>query len=260
MNVAEEFKKLKDFVEAFKEEIKSQQKEFDKLEKELDRQRQELSDKKQVIELLESKLNRFEKEIYEQNFQVTPYTSQKNFVTPQPARQALNQPQKLTLPLSMTKRISTRNSFNQQSTAQIKNQSPDKITGEFNAFANVQDRFSLKNLRDEFVQKYNVRAFSCVNFEARMNEPIPPPQFSESENVLSSEYWAINNKGNVFMVFPNVRQYTNNHHTARAMGEIFSSNFTAGRTYTKIFVQQPAFFECNGNVWKFKFQGKLRLE
>ena len=125
----------------------------------------------------------------------------------------------------------------------------------FNSLAN-QGGFSAKKARDEFVQKYRVRAFNCTNFEARMNDPIPPPVFGETAN---GEYWAIPFTDNSFFVFPNVKSYSDNHHTARAMGEVFKSNFASGGTYSKITVEKPAVFECAGNVWTFKRQGKLGL-
>lgn len=281
MNVDEEFRELKNFVSEFREEIILQQKELDSLAKELDKQRQELSDKQRYLDLLETRLQRLENLAGEQTFQPTPIPAQKNFDNYQLTRYSSTQeniPKKNPLPISTPQKNSdsypstrydsikinpTVNTIRpkQPTNAPTKNSSsaPEIISEEFNALANVQDRFSFKNLRDEFVQKYSVRAFSCTNFEARMSEPIPPPQFGESENI-SSEYWAINYKGSVFLVLPNVRQYTNNHHTARAMGEVFESNFEAGKTYKKIFVQQPAFFECNGNVWRLKIKGKLRLE
>ena len=270
MNVEEEFQKLKNFIAEFKEEIKSQQLELDALKRNLENQQRELDDKKRYIDLLDRKLERLASTMINKNSQVLTTPAQIIFDSYQPTRYSEtqdNSSQKSPLPISIAKKNIETNSAiirpKQQFPAQIKNQSSgksDNVTEEFNALADVQDRFNLKNMRNEFVQKYSVRAFSCTNFEARMNEPVPPPQFSESENIISSEYWAINNKGNIFLVFPNVRQYTNNHHTARAMGEIFSSNFMVGKTYTKIFVQRPAIFECIGNVWKLKVKGMLRLE
>lgn len=125
----------------------------------------------------------------------------------------------------------------------------------FNSLAN-QGGYDAKKARDEFVQKYRVRAFNCINFEARMNDPIPPPVFGEATN---GEYWAIPFADNSFFVFPNVKIYSDNHHTARAMGEVFKSNFASGGTYSKITVEKPAVFECAGNVWTLKRQGKLGL-
>ena len=140
------------------------------------------------------------------------------------------------------------------------NPQPAKINfvAEFNSLANMGG-FNLKKSRDEFVQKYQVRAFNCANFEARMNEPVPPPNFSEAVSVLSGEYWAVNLAGNLFAVFPNVKTYSDNYHFSRAMGDVFDSNFSLGSTYNKIFVEKPAIFECGGNIWRLKEKGKLNL-
>lgn len=133
------------------------------------------------------------------------------------------------------------------------------VVAMFNALAE-QEGHNLKTSRDDFVRKYKVRAFNCTNFEARMNEPVPPPKFVEAPTAPSGEYWAVLLKDNMFAVFPNVKTYSDNHHTARAMGEIFKSNFTPGRTYSNITVEQPAIFGCSETMWFLKKQGTLRLE
>lgn len=140
----------------------------------------------------------------------------------------------------------------------ISHSSANNLTAEFNSLAS-QGGFDFKKSRDEFLHKYKVRAFSCTNFEARMNEPVPPPEFFEVSVVLSGDYWAINLKDNLFAVFPNIKIYSDNYHTARAMGNVFESNFVAGMTYNKIFVVNPAVFSCSGNVWSLINKGKLNL-
>lgn len=131
------------------------------------------------------------------------------------------------------------------------------FVAEFNSLAS-KDGFDLKKSRDEFVQKYKVRAFNCTNFEARMNKPVQP-EFAESTSVPSGEYWAVNISGNLFAVFPNVKTYSDNYHLSRAMGNVFDSNFSLGSTYNKIFVEKPAIFECVGNIWRLKEKGRLNL-
>lgn len=132
------------------------------------------------------------------------------------------------------------------------------IIGEFNALVK-QGGHNLKNSKDDFIKKYSVRAFNCANFEARMNEPVPAPHFVEAPSAPSGEYWAVPLKGNSFAIFPNIRTYSDNHHTARAMGEVFDSNFVAGSTYSNITVEQPAIFDCSETTWILKRKGKLRL-
>ena len=143
-----------------------------------------------------------------------------------------------------------------QSNSQLS--SEQNVVAVFNALSG-QEGHNLKTSRDDFVRRYKVRAFNCTNFEARMNEPVPAPKFVEAPTAPSGEYWAVLLKDNVFAVFPNVKTYSDNHHSARAMGEVFKSNFTPGKTYNDIQVEQPAIFGCSETVWSLKKQGTLRL-
>ena len=140
----------------------------------------------------------------------------------------------------------------------ISRSSASNLTAEFNSLAS-QGGFNFRKSRDEFLQKYKVRAFNCTNFEARMSEPVPPPKFFEVAEVISGDYWAINLKDNLFAVFPNIKIYSDNYHTARAMGDVFESNFVSGMTYNKISVVNPAVFSCSGNAWSLMKKGKLNL-
>ena len=152
-------------------------------------------------------------------------------------------------------RISTNNQRDQQAPSS----NDSGLVANFNRLADKKAGYELNQARKEFVSKYNVRAFSCANYEERMNEPIPPPKFLDSESAFSGEYWAVPLKLTQFAVFPNVKAYTNNFHAARAMGEVFNSNFTSGRTYNEIIVDSPAIFEYSGAAWHLKKQGVLQL-
>lgn len=129
---------------------------------------------------------------------------------------------------------------------------------DYNALAE-KSGYELKQAREEFVSKYNVRAFKCTNFEARMENHALPPKFTEATMTFGGEYWAVPVQENKFFVFPNIKTYTDDFHAARAMGEIFKSDFKAGTTYEKITVNEPAVFECAGTVWNLKIQGILHL-
>ena len=129
---------------------------------------------------------------------------------------------------------------------------------DFNALVG-QSGMNLKNARSDFMRKYNVQTFTCTNFEARMNEPVPAPIFDSANSAANPDYWAYEFESGVFAVVPNVKIYSDNHHTARAMGEVFTSNFTAGRTYSDITVEQPAIFDCSETTWILKRKGILRL-
>lgn len=125
----------------------------------------------------------------------------------------------------------------------------------------------LKNAREEFLRRYQVRTFSCVNAEARVKTPTPPPVFRDKE---AGDFWAIPGAlvsnaggatGNNYFVLPSnfIRQYTANHHFQRAMGEFFNSDFKTGNAYNRIYVEAPAVCTCIGNIWKVVSKGKLRL-
>ena len=160
-------------------------------------------------------------------------------------------PKNLTLPF---KRVPIAR-INSPETRPASSNGLEQLTNAFNALAN-QEGYPAKVARGEFVQRYKVQTFNCVNSEARMSEPVPPPEFVTSTN---GEYWAVPLSGNSFLVFPNVKNYSNSYHAERAMGAVFKSNFVAGRTYKKIIVEKPAIFDCNGANWFLKAQGVLRL-
>ena len=131
----------------------------------------------------------------------------------------------------------------------------DNFVKDFNALAG-QSGINLKNARNDFMRKYNVQTFTCTNFEARMNEPVPAPVFDSANALANPDYWAYEFATGVFAVVPKVKTYSDNYHTARAMGEVFKSNFIAGRTYNKIRVNKPAIFR---GMWNFEQQGELEL-
>ena len=138
------------------------------------------------------------------------------------------------------------------------------FTGEYNALAD-KTGIELRNARAEFFQRYQVRTFSCVNADARVKTPAPPPEFRDRDG---GDFWAIPSalvsssaNENTYVVYPNVAlRYTDNHHFERALGEVFNSNFLTGHTYSKIRVEQFAVFTCSGNVWTRLQKGRLRLE
>ena len=125
---------------------------------------------------------------------------------------------------------------------------------EFNALSG-QTGYNSIQATNEFVRKFNIQAFNCINSDARMNEPVPPPVF-DSTSQQNADYWAYEFETGVYAVVPKVKNYSETCHAARAMGEIFKSNFRQGETYNKIFVVQPAIFK---GKWNFETQGELRL-
>lgn len=126
---------------------------------------------------------------------------------------------------------------------------------EFNALAG-QSGYNAKKAADDFMRKYNIQAFNCANHEARMSEPIPAPVFNSVTSVPNGEFWAYEVEAGVYAVVPNVKTYTENHHTRRAMGEVFKSNFVKGSTYNKIRVNKAAIFR---GMWNCDKAGELEL-
>ena len=122
---------------------------------------------------------------------------------------------------------------------------------DFNALSN-QRGYAAKEESDKFLKKYKVRTFSCINNDARMNEPIPPPEFAEAAN---GDYWAYEFESGTYAVVPKINTYSESYHSARAFGEVFSSNFDKG-TYSKIFVRKPALFK---GMWTLQQKGELEL-
>jgi len=125
---------------------------------------------------------------------------------------------------------------------------------DFNGLSN-QKGFAAKDEAEKFVRKYNIRAFSCTNVADRMNDPIPPPVFAEAP-VNNADFWAYEFEAGVYAVVPRIKNYTTNYHSDRAVGEVFSSNFNKGNTYSKIFVKKPAIFK---GMWNLQQKGELEL-
>ena len=128
---------------------------------------------------------------------------------------------------------------------------------EYNSILNETDGFKIRTARENFAEKYKVRAFSCTNFNERTNQPFLQPIFIEADSIQSGDYWAIP-AGNIFKVIPNIKSYNENCHVARAMGEVFDSNFVS-ETYNKIQVEAAAEFTVSGQNWILNLKGKLVL-
>ena len=132
----------------------------------------------------------------------------------------------------------------------------ENFINDFNALEKLSG-FSGRQAREKFIHRYKIRAFSCSNVEERMNRPKISPKFSETTN-SAGDFWACGVEGNIFVVVPNLKNYTENHHTERAFGLVFESNFVGG-TYSRFRVEQAALFEMVGNEFKLKQRGKIIL-
>ena len=127
---------------------------------------------------------------------------------------------------------------------------------ELNALLLKKNDAEAKTARDEFVKRYKVKAFSCANFNKLVNDPTLAPEFVDSANVHAGDYWAYEIDRDVYAVVPNVKTYTDTHHFARAMQQVFQSNFKTGNTYNDILIDKPAIFK---GKWNISEVGKLEL-
>ena len=133
----------------------------------------------------------------------------------------------------------------------------ESFVNDFNALEKLSG-FSGRRAREKFLRRYKVRAFTCANIDERMNNPKLEPRFSEVSSVPSGDFWACNIEGNLFAVVPNLKTYTENHHTERAFGLVFESDFDGG-TYSRLRVERAAIFESVGDKWQLKSTGKIIL-
>ena len=113
-----------------------------------------------------------------------------------------------------------------------------------------------QQLRKEFQNKFPILAFSCVNYQQRMNNPSLPPEFSSVETPAKAEYWAFDLGNHTYAVVPNLKGYEESVHEAGAMGIVYESNYRAGNSYRNITVDRPAIFEAG---WTLRTKGKLTL-
>ncbi|MBQ3451843.1 MAG: hypothetical protein IJG32_06240 [Selenomonadaceae bacterium] len=126
---------------------------------------------------------------------------------------------------------------------------------DFNGLIAEMNTPRFRTTRAEFIRKYSVKAFSCENAQDRMNNPNLPPIFSEVTPVSNGDFWAYR-VDNIYLVVPLLNGYNDNLHVERAMGEVFDSNFSAGKSYDKVFVEKAARFH---EGWKKESKGMLRL-
>ncbi len=129
---------------------------------------------------------------------------------------------------------------------------------DYNVVLSKTDGYEKQSARKNFIAKYNVRFFNCVNFNERMNNPNVEPVFEENSAAQRGDYWAIPISGNTFKVVPNVNSYTENYHVARAMGAVFDSNYING-SYSNIQLERAAEFTNSGQNWILTKKGKLIL-
>ncbi len=139
----------------------------------------------------------------------------------------------------------------------LKNTTKSPAVAQYNKLITLSSN-KLRQERDNFWNKFDVKFFSCSNSSARMNDPDIEPIFNDVSN-RNGDYWALSSSGS-FEVFPRLGVYNDNLHNERAMGIVFDSNFKSGKVYEKIHVEFPAKFRRSGTNWILESKGTLFLE
>ena len=139
--------------------------------------------------------------------------------------------------------------------------SAQKITKSFINDYNIWQKKSLpektKTLKN-FIKKYKVRGFSCINYNERMNHPELPPIFEENFSASEGDYLASKSENDIFAVVPKVVFYDKYYHVGGAMCEVFESNYNGG-DYVNIQLERAAEFTNSGKNWTLIRKGKLIL-
>ena len=138
----------------------------------------------------------------------------------------------------------------------VKKSINDNFISEFNALSELTG-YESRTARRNFVEKFEVQAFSCSNYEYRMTHPDAKPEFKD-ESSGKGTFWAIP-AGEKFFVVANLKTYEEQYHLTGGMQEAFVSNFIGGRTYDKIQLIKPATFVKDLNGWKILSRGELKL-
>ncbi len=120
--------------------------------------------------------------------------------------------------------------------------------------------FEDKKVRMEFIAKYKIKAFSCVNYDERMRQPNVDPVFLDAETTAGGKYWAMKLANQeLYYVVPNPKgTYESQLHGTGGMKEAFRSNYQEG-SYEHIEALQPAEFSYLNGHWNILKPGKIRL-
>ena len=132
-----------------------------------------------------------------------------------------------------------------------------QIADEFNAMVTRASNagMGVVDVKREFVQKYGVIAFKCVNYHERMSDSGLPPQFAVDEPLAGKNLWGIPINNEYLAVVPNMPDYEKNAHFKGGMKELFNPEYSDGRY--KIKVKRPAIVKRNN--FEIKFLGELEL-
>ena len=135
------------------------------------------------------------------------------------------------------------------------NSNSQNFLQEFNKLSNFQG-FEFTEAKRNFIQMFNVKTFSCKNYEERIRNPKLQPIFGIDSTPVDGGFLAHQIGNDLYEVVPNLKVYANEHHVQATMRDFFDSNFTPGQTYRNISVIKPALVTA---AWQVKSKGELRL-
>ena len=132
-----------------------------------------------------------------------------------------------------------------------------QIADEFNAMVAraANAGMGVVDVKREFVQKYGVIAFKCVNYHERMSDSGLPPQFAVDDPLAGKNLWGIPINNDYLAVVPNMPDYEKNAHFKGGMKELFNPAYSDGRY--KIKVKRPAIVKRNN--FEIEIPGELEL-
>lgn len=135
-----------------------------------------------------------------------------------------------------------------------------KFVDAYNAiYAEGKSSFEMRRAREDFLRTFKVRAFGCVNYEARMENTALAPVFRDAPSPAEGNFWAMPVQGDKYAVLPNQKlNYEGQIHETGGMKEAFKSNFGGG-TYAHIRAVKPAVFSANGGAWTLCARGEILL-
>ena len=133
----------------------------------------------------------------------------------------------------------------------------EQIADEFNAMVAraANAGMGVVDVKREFVQKYGVIAFKCVNYHDRMSDSGLPPQFAVDDPLAGKNLWGIPINNEYLAVVPNMPDYEKNAHFKGGMKELFNSAYSDGRY--KIKVKRPAIVKRSN--FGIEIPGELEL-
>ena len=121
---------------------------------------------------------------------------------------------------------------------------------------------TVRNKRNEFLQKHNVLVLKCDNYIERIHDSKIFPKYIQLPDSTDGECWAIalDKNRTVYAVMPNYYHiYDSSCHDTAGLGLLFNSNYVVNTSYKNIRLQEMAIMTHMGGDWQLKNMGRLSL-